>query len=184
MDSSLPAELADLSAQLNQWRQSHRKRARIPDHFYQAAVRLLDHCSVSTICRETRLRPASLRKHAAAQRLTAAAPARSPQPEAFFQFNVADLSPLPLSPPANARPTEQSPPSPAPRLLLERPDGARLTLSLPLSDWERIEALCQSFLRASSDASARATDEDPLGSCAGGFPQRRGCARRPVQSAP
>jgi len=45
--SSSPIDLADLKTQLDAWRQSHRKRARIPDHFYTAAVSLLDrHCRV------------------------------------------------------------------------------------------------------------------------------------------
>jgi hypothetical protein len=60
MDSPVAVDLPDLKAQLDQWRQSHRKRARIPDHFYKSAVSLLDRYSVAAICRETRLRPASL----------------------------------------------------------------------------------------------------------------------------
>ncbi len=148
MNSSLPADLAALSAQLDAWRGSQRKRARIPDHFYHAAVRLLDHCSVATICRETRLRPASLRKHAAAQQPTAAAtPSRPPRPDTFLPLHVPGLdllSPSPGAPPAT--PALQTH---GQRLLLERSDGARLTITLASADWERITALCQSFLRAS-----------------------------------
>lgn len=147
MDSSLPTDLADLSAQLDAWRGSHRKRARIPDHFYQAAVRLLDHCSVATICRETRLRPASLRKHAAAERTATAAVPRSPQPATFLPLNVPDLDLLAPSP--GTRPATPALHTHGQRLLLERSDGARLTITLASPDWERIEALCQRFLSAS-----------------------------------
>ncbi len=38
MDSSVAVDLPDLTAQLDAWRQSHRKRARIPDHFYKTAA--------------------------------------------------------------------------------------------------------------------------------------------------
>ena len=57
MDSPAP-DLSDLKVQLDSWRHAHRKRARIPDHFYKTALALLDRYSVAAICRETRLRPA------------------------------------------------------------------------------------------------------------------------------
>lgn len=56
MDSPAPVDLSDLKAQLNAWRHAHRKRARIPDHFYKTAVALLDRYSVAAIFRQTRLR--------------------------------------------------------------------------------------------------------------------------------
>ncbi len=137
MLSSSPIDLAGLTAQLNAWRQLHRKRARIPDHFYASAVSLLDRFSVAAICRETRLRPASLRKHAT--------PARTaPSPTSFLRLNASDLLPL------NA-----SAPSPAPasadlssRLLFERADGSRLTLHLSATDPSHLEALCVTLLRS------------------------------------
>jgi len=85
MDSSSPVDLSDLKTQLDAWRQSHRKRARIPDHFYKIAVALLDRYSVAAICRETRLRPASLSKHAAATRAVAASPVVPPPSSPFLQ---------------------------------------------------------------------------------------------------
>ncbi len=75
MDSSVVVDLPGLKAQLDAWRGSHRKRARIPDHFYKTAVSLLDRYSVSAICQQTRLRPASLRKHAAPTRVVLCAEA-------------------------------------------------------------------------------------------------------------
>ncbi len=91
MDSSVAVDLSDLSAQLDAWRQSHRKRARIPDHFYKSAVSLLDRYSVSAICQHTRLRPASLRKHAAPT--CAAAPIPVVPPSPFLQLTTSDLAP-------------------------------------------------------------------------------------------
>ena len=139
MDSSVPVDLPDLKTQLDAWRGSHRKRARIPDHFYKTAVSLLDRYSVSAICQQTRLRPASLRKHAAPpQRHVTAAPVGPPPSSSpFLQLNASALVPR-LAPPLD---------SPA-RLLFERADGARLTLHLPAADPAQLEALCATFLRS------------------------------------
>jgi hypothetical protein len=135
MDSPAPADLSDLKAQLDSWRQSHRKRSRIPDHFYQAAVSLLDRYSVSTICRETRLRPASLRHHAQQSRKTS--PPQSPAPTSFLQLQMADF--LPGSAP-------QLPAQGSFRLQVERVDGTRLTLSVPTLDSPTINSLVANFL--------------------------------------
>ncbi len=139
MDSSVSVDLPDLKNQLEQWRGSHRKRARIPDHFYKIAVSLLDRYSVAAICRETRLRPASLSKHAAATRAVAAPPVMPPPPASspFLQLNASELVP------------HHAPPIDSPaRLLFERADGSRLTLHLGAADPAQLEALCATFLRS------------------------------------
>ncbi len=141
MNTSVPVDLSDLKTQLDAWRQSHRKRARIPDHFYKAAVTLLDRYSVAAICRETRLRPASLSKHAAPTRAAAAAaaaPVVPPPPSSpFLQLSAADLVPR-HAPPLDSHA----------RLLFERADGSRLTLHLGVADPAQLEALCATFLRS------------------------------------
>ncbi len=144
MDSSSPIDLAALTAQLNVWRQLHRKRARIPDYFYAAAVALLDRYSVAAICRETRLRPASLRKHATPARIVQTPPA--PPSTSFLQFNAADLLPLDAS--SQARSSAPATAEASSRLLFERADGARLTLHLSATDPSHLEALCVTLLRS------------------------------------
>ena len=134
------AELLDLKAQLEEWRHTHRKRARIPEHFYHAAVSLLDRHSVSLICKETGLRAASLRKHAG----QSPSPAPASSSPAFLRLTPAELAP---PRPRPTLPAEPAASAPACRLLFERADGSRHTLSLASADWTRIEALCQSFLR-------------------------------------
>ena len=140
MDSSLAVDLPDLKAQLDQWRQSHRKRARIPDQFYKIAVALLDRYSVAAICRETRLRPASLRKHAAPERVvpTSVGEAARPSPS-FLKLTATDLRE-----PRSAAPASES----SSRLLFERADGSRLTIQLPAADPSHLAALCLSLLRS------------------------------------
>ncbi|MDQ3255349.1 MAG: hypothetical protein M3R15_15865 [Acidobacteriota bacterium] len=141
MDASVPVDLSDLKTQLDAWRQSHRKRARIPDHFYKTAVSLLDRYSVSAICQQTRLRPASLRKHAAPpQRHVAASPVGPPSSSSsspFLQLNASALVPR-HAPPLDSHA----------RLLFERADGSRLTLNLGGASPAQLEALCATFLRS------------------------------------
>ncbi len=142
MDSSVAVDLPDLKAQLDQWRQSHRKRARIPDHFYASAVALIGRYSVAAICRETRLRPASFRKHAAPPPVVESPPASLPQ-ASFLHLNAADLRSLP--------PVARSPAptyDPSSRLLFERADGSRLTIHLTSADPAHLEALCVTLLRS------------------------------------
>jgi len=135
MDSPAPVlDLADLTAQLDAWRHSQRKRAPIPAHFYTAAIALLDRYSVSAICRETRLRPATLRKYAAPQH-TAASTA---PPPSFLQLAAADLVARHPAPAADSHA----------RLLFERADGSRLTLHLPVADPAQRQSLCATFLRS------------------------------------
>lgn len=141
MNTSVLGDLSDLKAQIDAWRGSHRKRARIPDHFYKTAVTLLDRYSVAAICRETRLRPASLSKHAAPTRAAALAKPVAPPPPSssspFLQLSAADLAP------------HHAPATPShARLLFERADGSRLTLHLPSADPAQLEALCATFLRS------------------------------------
>ncbi len=140
MDSFVVDDLPDLKDQLDTWRQSHRKRARIPDHFYKSAVSLLDRYSVSAICQQTRLRPASLRKHAAPPRHVAASPVGPPSSSSsspFLQLNASALVPR-HAPPIDSHA----------RLLFERADGSRLTLHLGAADPAQLEALCAAFLRS------------------------------------
>ncbi len=146
MDSSVAVDLPDLKAQLDAWRQSHRKRARIPDHFYKIAVALLDRYSVAAICRETRLRPASLRKHMASASMAPTSISETSPPRAsFLQLNAAELVPRCSSAPASS----SAPlPNSSSRLLFERADGSRLTLHLFSSDPARLEALCLTLLRS------------------------------------
>ncbi len=137
MDSPVSVDLSNLKAQLDAWRGSHRQRARIPDHFYKSAVALLDRYSVSAICRETRLRPASLSKHAAPPRHVAARVVPPPPSSPFLQLNASALVPR-HAPSADSHA----------RLLFERADGARLTLHLSAADPTQLEALCSTFLRS------------------------------------
>lgn len=105
-----------------------------PKSSYKTVVFLLDRYSVSTICQQARLRPASLRKHAVVTR-AAVPPPVVPPLSPFLQLNPGDL----VSRHAPAADSHA-------RLLFERADGWRLTLHLSTADPAQLEALCLTFL--------------------------------------
>jgi len=135
MKSSLPADLLELKNQFEAWRKTRQTRAPIPEELRQAAVALLERYSASLICRVCRLNPHSLKKPAASSSSTAPA---LPAP-AFFSLS-------PLAAPPLAAQTRQA--HSDCRLQLERPDGARLTITLPVPDQATLAHLCADFLRA------------------------------------
>lgn len=137
MDSTVPADLLKLKARLEAWR-STRKYARqpIPDEFRQAAAEMAGRYSPSLVRRTLKLDPWRLKKPATKK----ADRARHKSQTAFFT--------LP-SEPAFLLPESLTPQNlTGYRLQIERPDGSRLTLTLPLLDPVFISRLCADFLRA------------------------------------
>jgi hypothetical protein len=138
MDSSVPADLLKLKARLDAWR-STRKYARqpIPDEFRQAASEMTTRYSPSLVRRVLKLDPWRLKKFDTKK----PARARKPPQTAFFTL-------LPEA--AFQEPPSSAPPQAAAacRLLIERPDGSRLTLTLPSLDLVSTIRLCADFLRA------------------------------------
>lgn len=145
MNITLPNDLAHLQTRFEYWRKTRTTRSRIPEDLLQAARGLLDRYSASLICRACRLHPTSLSKRArtASQSTKSAKPAGTSAVKtgtAFYSLPPALSLP---DPPATVRaPAKES------RLVLERADGARLTLVLPPLDAAALAALCSNFLRA------------------------------------
>ena len=136
MDSTVPADLLKLKDRLEAWRAT-RKYARqpIPDEFRQAAAEMARRYSPSLVRRILKLDPWRLKKPETknSDRIH-----RKPR-TAFFTLphNIALPEPKPL---ATSRDTGC-------RLLVERPDGARLALTLSSLDLASITKLCADFLR-------------------------------------
>lgn len=144
MNDSLPDDLAKLQTRFEHWRKTRKTRSPIPEDLLQAARALLDRYSVSMVCRACRLHPTSLRKRAKPAS-TSSKPNRpvhksaSTSRTAFYCLPpVASLPESPVSTPA----AENC------RLVLERTDGARMTLLLPQLDAAALSTLCSNFLRA------------------------------------
>lgn len=128
MTASLPSDLRQLKAQFESWRRTREKKGPIPVHLRKAAIALLDEHAATTICRVCRLHPRTLQEPA--------------EPAPQVSSKTPDFFPLPALPPAAARPRAEC------QLLLERPDGARLTLTLPTLDPVSLSTLCSNFLRS------------------------------------
>lgn len=144
MNNSLPDDLARLQARFERWRNTRTTRSPIPQDLLQAARTLLHRYSVSAICRACRLHPASLHKPTTTVSTSskAARPVRKSagtSQTAFFCLPPAvSLPESPVHTPAGENC----------RLVLERTDGARMTLVLPQLDPTALSNLCSSFLRS------------------------------------
>jgi hypothetical protein len=143
MDNSLPAELAQLQQQFEHWRGTRTTRSPIPEDLLQSARTLLDRHSTSMVCRACRLHPSSLRKPATGNSPTARTDKAASQ-------SAAVAAPVFYSPPPVAALPEPLLPATdsACRLVVERPDGARLTLIFPQLDAASLSSLCSGFLRS------------------------------------
>jgi hypothetical protein len=136
VDSTVPADLLKLKTRLEDWRAT-RKYARqpIPDEFRQAAAEMATRYSLSLVRRILKLDPWRLKKP---ETKRSDRVHRKPQ-TTFFTLppNIALPEPRPLATPLAA----------GCRLLVERPDGARLALTLPSLELASITQLCADFLR-------------------------------------
>ena len=144
----MPSTTDDLMrtrAAFETWRASQPGRRRIPEHLWQMALALLQQYSVSRVCRELGLSCQQLRL-----RLTNSASSANPklqQAAHFLQVCVADLATSDRAIfGANSDNRHQVIEANL-QMIYERRDGSRLTLRLPSSDWDRIAALCQSFMQ-------------------------------------
>lgn len=143
MDSQLPAELLNLKNRFDHWR-AHRRRIleRMPDDLRRDALEMLDLHPPSLLRRVLKINPRSLKRTTRRPSIsTSTPPVEPPPPPIFFQLSADASSPPALS--------SVSPPTPTDcRLQIDRPDGSRLTLTLPNLDLDAINRLCSDFLRA------------------------------------
>jgi hypothetical protein len=137
MKSAIPSDLLRLKKRFEAWRKTRAKRSKTPDHLLKAAADLLDHYSASMVCRVCGINLRTLRRRSSTKASTRRSAPSAP-----------DFFPLSLTPP---QPDISSSPQQAQtncRLLLERPDGARLSISLPSLTEASISTLCSSILRS------------------------------------
>jgi hypothetical protein len=136
MDSTVPADLLKLKDRLEAWR-ANRKYTRqpIPDEFRQAAAEMARRYSPSLVRRILKLDPWRLQK---TETKRSDRVHRKPQ-ATFFTLppDIALLEPRPVATSLAA----------GCRLLVERPDGARLALTLRSLDLASVTKLCADFLR-------------------------------------
>ena len=105
---------------------------RIPEDLWLAAISLLDRFPLQLVAKELHVSDSRLR-----HQRDALAPASSPEPPSAHFLRL----PVPPSAAGSAPHADA-----VARLVLERPDGSRLSLSVPASDSDRLDALCRAFL--------------------------------------
>jgi hypothetical protein len=139
MYSTIPADLLELKSRFETWR-TNRKYVRepIPDELWNAAAGLTRRYPTSLVGRALKLDPSKLKKLLIKR--SARASVRKKRQAAFFQLST-----------GMALPEVEAPLPQIPigcRLQIERPDGSRLTLTLPSLDLVSISLLCADFLRS------------------------------------
>ena len=138
---NIPDDLLELKIRFDQWRANRKTRSEpIPDELRTEALEMTNRFSSSLLLKVLKVQVWHLKKRVGTKRSVRTAAPKSAK-AAFFKL-----------PPIAQAPAESLPPqsSTAYRLQLERPDGSRLTLTLPSFDAAALNALCADFLRGSS----------------------------------
>ena len=131
MKTSISPALLKLKARFETWRRTRASiRTRTPERLRQAALALLDQHPASLICRVCRIHPRTLQAPPVHPKRTKSMPA-------FF----------PLPPPQGMIPSHLETET-LYRVVIERPDGAKLTICLPSLDPASLSAFCADFLRS------------------------------------
>jgi hypothetical protein len=139
MNSPLPADLLDLKARFDHWRSIRPYiRQPIPNDLRQAAQEMSQRYSPALVGRVLKLDPHRLKKPVT--KLARQKTSLKKTQTAFFKLPTELILPKPE--------TSVIPAATGCRLLLERPDGARLTLMLPSLDLTEINRLCSDFWRS------------------------------------
>jgi hypothetical protein len=116
-------------------------KERLPENLWAQAITLLEHYPFRVVCRELRLKPDYLRRRAAAKGVSVAA--KKPKPQ-FLTLTSSELKAIKNN--AGVALASATDSGKECRLIIERNDGSRLTLNLPI-DWPHIEVLCGNFLK-------------------------------------
>jgi hypothetical protein len=135
MDHNLPQDLLDLKARFDAWRRIRKSpRAKTPDDLLQAALAMRDRYPARVVCDACRISSNTFTKAAA----STASPKKRKSTASFFKL-----------PPISETSSQPCQTNHDCRIQFERPDGSRLTLTLPVSDSLTINRLVADFLRGS-----------------------------------
>lgn len=137
MNPTIPAELLELKSSFDQWRETRQyNREPIPAELRTAALEMIRRHPRALVRRVLKLDPWRLQRRAAKQ--SARKPHRKRTQTAFFKLPTAAALPEPAVPSQSISPY---------RLQLERPDGVRLTITIPAADASSLHRLCADLLR-------------------------------------
>jgi hypothetical protein len=143
MSANAKSDLEQVKSIFEKFRAGRQGKERLPENLWTAAIELLEHYPFREVWRELRVKPEYLRRRAEEAKGIAAKPVEiSPH---FLTVTGRELTAdkdEAREKVAGILPNQAS----ECRLVLERCDGSRLTLNLPI-DWAHIETMCASFLR-------------------------------------
>jgi hypothetical protein len=144
MNPAAQLDLERVKAEFSAWRATRSSgKERIPENLWRAAVGLLESYSLSAVSRQLKLKSNYLRKKAEAG--GGKLPSESKSKQKFLSLTARQLIANQIEPNNGAELSTQSSAGTC-RVVLERADGSRLVLSVPI-DRLGIEALVNSFLR-------------------------------------
>src|SRR5262245_51727212 len=137
METTIPADLLDLKALLHQLRAKRKYlRQPLPHDLRQEVIAISRRYPGALLRRVLKIDPWRLNTSTAKKPKPSAT--RKKEQTTFFKLPTNPILPEPLQAPVSATDC---------RLQLERPDGARLTLTLPGLDLASINRLAADFLR-------------------------------------
>ena len=128
---------------MKKFRAGRQGKERLPENLWTAAIELLEHYPFGEVWRELRVKPEYLRRRAETAKGKPVQPVE--KKKKFLALTGSELSAIKdgASKQMAALSANQAAEC---RLIIDRCDGSRLTLNLPI-DWSRIETMCASFLR-------------------------------------
>jgi len=132
MSTTIPAELLALKSRFDQWRATRSHiRERVPDELREAVVKLARRYPPALIRRVLKVDPWRMNGSIPDKPV----PTRKKQSTTFFQLPIEVSGPISIPNDATSI-----------RLQLERPDGVRLTLTVPALDFDSVRQFCADFL--------------------------------------
>lgn len=145
-NSTQSPDLEQVKALFAAWQATRRNgRERIPENLWAEAIALLAKYPISVVCRELQLKPDYLRKRAQATGVKLPPKRKSKSKQEFLSLTAGQLQSKAGTASGGGTLSTQIAEQGC-RIVLERTDGSRLCLSLPL-EWARIETLCINFLQ-------------------------------------
>ena len=146
MSAKPQLELQEVKSKFESFRADRQGKKELPENLWAEAVALLAHYPFKVVWRELRLKPEYLKRRAGLAKGREVA--RREQTPKFLTLTSSELAEIKNDSNKKIAPASVASVKPALecRLVIERGDGSRLQLNLPV-DWSRIEALCSSFLK-------------------------------------
>ena len=143
MSANPNPDLQEIKLKLERFRADRKGKKEIPEHIWEEAVALLEHYPFQVVWRELRLKPEYLKRRAGVVKGN-----KLPKREKSAKFLTLTSSKLTeIKNETNKQITSPSINQTSEcRLVIERVDGSRLQLNLPI-DWSHIETLLSSFLK-------------------------------------